>query len=265
MQKEGQNALWDGMTARRSSRDPYTCTVVRLPERPLSESILHLAAPLLDPPNPAQASDEIRPVLELAIKTWNAHVMASSLWGRPRPRPLAELRRTIRAPSSLAGAFALLSARWRTEFSLDPRLVGEWSFEETEPGRRHLVCTTALPEGVEAEVPPPAEKRIAIAGRFLDEVRIHLDRTSSLSFPVEHHRGDIRADGAVTVEAKMPTVVALFAEGALKPIGGAPVEVRVRGKVLGPMVLREVRCSGRGGHNDVAVLVFRPANAETAS
>jgi hypothetical protein len=97
-------------------------------------------------------------------------------------------------------------------------------------------------------------------------VRIHLDGTSFLSFPVEHHRGDIRADGAVTLEAKMPTVVALFAEGAaLKPVGGAPVDVRVGGKVLGPMVLREVGCSGRDGHNDVAVLVFRPANAEAVS
>ena len=36
------------MTARRKQRDPYTRTVVRLPERALAESILHLAAPLLD-------------------------------------------------------------------------------------------------------------------------------------------------------------------------------------------------------------------------
>jgi hypothetical protein len=172
----------------------------------------------------------------------------------------------MRAPAGLAEAFALLSARWRTEFSLDPRLAGEWSFEETEPGRRDLVCTTALPEGVEAEVPPPAEKCIAIAGRFLDEVRIRLDGTSFLSFPVEHHCGHIRVDGVVTVEATMPTVVALFAEGALKPIGGAPVDVGVGGKVLGPMVLREVSCSGPGGgHNDVTVLVFGPANAEAGS
>jgi hypothetical protein len=253
------------MTTKRSKRDPYTRTVVRLPERALSESILHLAAPLLDPPGPAQSSDEVHRALELAIKTWNVHVMASPLWGRPRPKPLADLRRTMPASSGLAESFALLSARWRTEFSLDPRLVGEWSFEETEPGRRHLVCRTALPEGVEAEVPPPAEKRIAIAGRFLDEVRIHLGGTSFLSFPVENHRGDIHADGAVTVEAKMPTVVALFADGALKPVGGAPVDVRVGSKVLGPMVLREVGCSGRDGHNDVAVLVFRPSNAEAGS
>jgi hypothetical protein len=94
------------MTTKRSSRDPYTTTVVRLPERALSESILHLAAPLLDPPGPAQSSDEVHRALELAIKTWNGHVMASPLWGRPRPKPLADLRRTIPASSGLAESFA---------------------------------------------------------------------------------------------------------------------------------------------------------------
>ena len=63
----------------------------------------------------------------------------------------------------------------------------------------------------------------------------------------------------------MPTIVALFAEGALGPIGGAPVDVRVGGKVLGSMVLREVSCSGQGGHHDIAVLVFGPANAKAGS
>lgn len=65
----------------------YTWTVVRLPERALAESILHLAAPLLDPPGQAAAPDEVRHVLKLAISTWNAHPMASPLWGRPTPRP----------------------------------------------------------------------------------------------------------------------------------------------------------------------------------
>ncbi|WP_438035178.1 hypothetical protein [Sorangium sp. So ce204] len=57
----------------------------------------------------------------------------------------------------------------------------------------------------------------------------------------------------------------LFAEGRLTPVGGAPVDVMVAGKQLGPMVLAEVRCTGHMGHyvghHDVAVLVLRPANA----
>jgi hypothetical protein len=51
----------------------------------------------------------------------------------------------------------------------------------------------------------------------------------------------------------------------LKPVGGAPVEVVVGGRKLGPMVLIEVRCTGYGGHHDVAVLVFRRTNAEVGT
>lgn len=64
----------------RSRRDPYTRTVVRLPERDLAESILHLAAPLLDRLGPTPAADEARRVFELAIGVWNAHVLASKFW-----------------------------------------------------------------------------------------------------------------------------------------------------------------------------------------
>jgi hypothetical protein len=32
--------------------------------------------------------------------------------------------------------------------------------------------------------------------------------------------------------------------------------VVVGGKKLGPMVLRDLRCAGDAGHNDVAVLIF---------
>jgi hypothetical protein len=144
----------------------------------------------------------------------------------------------------------------------DPRLVGAWSFDATEDGRHQLVCATTLPDGVEAHVPPPAEKRIAIGGKFLDEVSIRQSATSYLSFPVDNHSGEVGADGFVTIHAKMPTVVQLFAEGRLTRVGGAPVEVMVGGKKLGPMVLSEVSCTGYGGHNDVALLVFRRAAPE---
>lgn len=122
-----------------------------------------------------------------------------------------------------------------------------------------------LPEGVEAHVPPPAEKRIAIGGKYLDEVRIRQGGTSHLSFPVEHHHGEIGSDGVATIQAKIPAVVQLFAEGVLKPVGGASVEVTVGAKKLGPMRLAELRCTGHGGLHDVAVLVFRPDNAELSA
>jgi hypothetical protein len=64
--------------------------------------------------------------------------------------------------------------------------------------------------------------------------------------------------------AMMPSALALFAEGCLPRVGGAPVEVTIAGRTLGPMVLTEVHCGGEDYRYDVAVLVFRPATIEPA-
>jgi hypothetical protein len=119
-----------------------------------------------------------------------------------------------------------------------------------------LVCTMGLPDGVRAEIPPPAEKRVAIAGKFLDEVRIAQGGNTLLSFPVDRHRGVIDDDGAATVYAMMPSALQLFAEGSLPRVGGDPVEVFIGGRKLGPMVLTEVRCGGENYRHDIA---FGPA------
>lgn len=255
------------MTTKQRRREPYSRTVVRLPERDLAESILYVAAPLLEPLGPMPPVDEARRQIELAINIWNAHVTASKFWGAPRAKPLAEVRKAMSGGSAVAGSaatFKQLSERWRKEFAFDPRLVGTWSYESTVGGGYLLVCETTFPDGVEAEVPPPAEKRIALGGSFLDEVRIRQGATSYLLFPVEHHQGVVGADGTATIQAKMPPVVQLFAEGRLAPIGGPPVDVVIGGRKLGPMVLAAVYCGGAFGHNDVAVLVFRPASASAS-
>lgn len=96
-----------------------------------------------------------------------------------------------------------------------------------------------------AEIPPPAEKRVAIAGKFLDEVRIAQGGNTLLRFPVDRHRCVIGEDGTATVYAMMPSAPQLFAEGRLPSIGGAPVEVDIGGRKLGPMVLTEVRSAAR--------------------
>lgn len=253
------------MRTRGRRRDPYSRTEVRLPERDLAESILHLAAPLLEPLGPTPPPGEARRAIELAINLWNAHVRASELWGDPRPKPLADLRKSLcgkQAPPGMGDSFEALSARWKKDFWLDPRLVAAWSFEAKEGGRHQLVCEMTLPDGVEASVPPPAEKRISIGGRFLDEVKIRLDATSLLSFPVENHGGVVGSDGVATIQVRMPTAIQLFAEGRLPPVGGEPVEVAVGGKRLGSMVLAEVRCASSDGAYDLAVLVFRPAKTQ---
>jgi hypothetical protein len=252
------------MTTKRARRDPYTRTLVHLPERDLAECILALASPVLEALGPTPAADAARQSIELAIEVWNAHVRASKLWGTPRPKALTELRKRVRskqAPPGLAETFEQLSARWREEFAFDPRLVDRWSFDATPPG---LTCETALPEGVEALVPPPLETRVRIGGKFLDEVGIPLQANRTLSFPVAAHRGELAGDGVVTIQTKMATAVELFAEGLLLPIGGTTVDVLVAGKAVGPMVLTAVRCVDAMGRDDV-VLTLRPPGPETSS
>ena len=159
------------------------------------------------------------------------------------------------------GVYWGATERWR-EHWLDPRLVAGWTYEADAAGVPRLLCTMGLPDGVRAEIPPPAEKRVAIAGKFLDEVRIAQGGNTLLSFPVDRHRGAIGEDGTATVYAMMPSALQLFAEGRLPRIGGDPVEVDIGGRKLGPMVLTEVRCGGENYRHDIAVLVFRTAGAE---
>jgi hypothetical protein len=251
--------------AKRVNRDPYGRTVVRVPEQPLADTIVRFAAPMTEPLGPKPEPDEVRPVLELAIALWNGLVFASPVWECPDPKPLAAVQKKMTGPRAAPGhadLFERQARRWRTEFDFDPRLVGAWSFESSESGRPELVCQAKLPLGVEAHVPPPITKRVAIGGKFLDEVQIRQSATALLSFPVDHHRGLVGSDGAVTIHSKMPTVVALFAAGLLPPVGGPPVEVVVVGRTFGKMVLREVGCAGDSFRGDVAVLSFRPASPE---
>ncbi len=245
-------------------RAPYSWTVVRLPERDLAELVLELAAPLLERLGPAPAIDDARAAVALAVAFWNASVRASKRWEYPRVKELNALKKRMRGRAAAredAATFDLLAARWRQHW-LDPRLVESWTYEPDSAGVPRLVCTIGLPEGVRAEVPPPAEKRVAIGGRFLDEVQISQGGNMSLSFPVDRHRGVVAEDRTATVYAMMPSALKLFAEGRLTRVGGDPVEVAIGGRKLGPMVLTEVRCGGENFRHDVAVLVFRRADAE---
>ncbi|MBN1608408.1 MAG: hypothetical protein JW940_17385 [Polyangiaceae bacterium] len=243
------------------SRDPYSWTSVRLPDRDLAESLLDLAAPLLARLGPEPSIQSARSVIELTVTFWNASVQASQFWGRRRPKALNELR--VRMRGKQAGpddraTFDLLSERWRKSHLFDPRLVDSWTYESDDRGGLRLTCKMGLPDGVRAEVPPPIEKRISISGKHLDEVQIRLGADSYLRFPVERHSGVIAEDGTATVHAMMPSVLQLFAEGRLPPVGGNSVDIVIGGRQLGPMVLHEIRCGGDALSHDTAVLVFKP-------
>lgn len=245
-------------------RDPNSWTVVRLPERDLAALVLELAAPLLEKLGPAPAVDDARAAVALTVSFWNANVLASKLWSSPRLKELNALKKRMRGRAASredAATFDLLAERWR-EHWLEPRLVESWTYEPDAAGVPLLVCTMGLPEGVRAEVPPPAEKRVAIGGKFLDEVKISQGGNTSLSFPVDRHSGVVDDNGTATVYAMMPSALKLFAEGLLPRVGGEPVEVAIGGRKLGPMVLTEVHCGGESYRHDIAVLVFRRAGGE---
>jgi hypothetical protein len=179
------------MTTKRNRRDPHSWTVVRLPERDLAELVLEVAAPLLERLGPAPAIDDARAALGLAVTFWNASVLASKLWEYPRVKELNDLRKRMRGRQAAPGdaaTFDLLAERWR-EHCIDPRLVESWTYDAQDSGARRFACTVGLPDGVRVELAPPLEKRIAIGGKFLDEVQISQTGTTSLSFPVERHRG----------------------------------------------------------------------------
>jgi hypothetical protein len=245
--------------------DPYSYSIVRLPERDLAEVVLEFASPLLAKRGAPPSIDDARSALTLAISFWNASVLASKHWSRPRVKELNELKKRLRgrqASQEDAAMFDLLTERWR-EHWLDPRLIEHWAYEPDESGVPQLTCKFGLPDGVRAEIPPPIEKRIAIGGVFLDEVRIRLDGGgySFLNFPYARHHGVVAEDGTATVYAMMPSALQLLAEGKLPRLNSDCVDVVVGGRALGPMVLTEVRCVGHGG--DVATLVFKPAGDST--
>jgi|GEM_PF-3071857 len=245
-------------------RDPNSWTTVRLPESDLAELVLDFASPLLTKLGAGPSIDDERSALNLAVSFWNASVLASKLWEYPRVKELNELKKRLRgrqASREDAATYDLLTELRRAHW-LDPRLIESWTYDTDESGVRRLRCTVALPDGVHAEVPPPVEKRIAIAGMFLDEVRIRQDGAYSfLSFPESRHRGAIAEDGTATVYAMMPSALQLFAEGKLPRVNAGSVEVAIGGRALGPMVLAEVRCVGISA--DVATLVFKPASNAT--
>ena len=248
-------------------RDSNSWMVVRLPERDLAELVLELAVPLLERLGPAPMIEDARAAIDLAVRFWNASVLASKHWGHPRVKELNELRKRMhgrQATRDDAAIFDLLTERWRPHW-LDPRVVASWTYDADDTGARRLVCSVGLPDGVRAEVPPPIEKRIAIGGRFLDELRIARGGNTYLSFPVDQHRSAIGDDGTVTVHAMMPSALQLFAEGRLRRVGGDPVEVVVGGRKLGMMVLAEVRCGGENYRHDVAILVFKHASTEATT
>jgi hypothetical protein len=95
------------------------------------------------------------------------------------------------------------------------------------------------------------QAQIAIGGRRLDEVGIRLTGTglantiSHLSFPAHRHRASVEPDHLV-VSTQAATVVQLFAEGALTPVGGPAVAVQIGDQQYGACLLETVEAVETG-------------------
>ena len=101
------------------------------PERMISETFLHFAAPILrDLPSDAP-EDRAREALQVCFTAWNAVVFADVLNDH---RYLDEIRRLTADKPETAVLIEQLIARKRALFAGDERLIGNWELTRTADG-----------------------------------------------------------------------------------------------------------------------------------
>ncbi|MBI3470875.1 MAG: hypothetical protein HY013_05920 [Candidatus Solibacter usitatus] len=101
------------------------------PNRKISETFLHFAAPLLhDLPSEAP-EDRAQEALRVSFTAWNAVVFADVLNDH---RHLNEIRRLTAGNPKAALLMEELIARKRALFADDERLIGSWEVTRTEDG-----------------------------------------------------------------------------------------------------------------------------------
>ena len=116
----GTEGKMDGRTAR-----------VSHPDRKISETFLHFAAPMLhDLPSKAP-EHRAREALQVAFSAWNAVVFADVLNDY---RYLDEVRRLVADKPETALLVDQLIARKRAFFGDDERLIGSWEVTRTRDG-----------------------------------------------------------------------------------------------------------------------------------
>lgn len=101
------------------------------PNRKISETFLHFAAPLLDNLSSEAPEQRAEQALEVCFTAWNAVVFADVLNDH---RHLDEIRRlTVDRPET-ALLMEQLIARKRALFADDERMIGTWEVARTEKG-----------------------------------------------------------------------------------------------------------------------------------
>ena len=105
-------------------------TLRSVPDRKISETFQHFAAPLLHdlPEAPERGARE---ALQVSFTAWNAVIFADVL---NDDRHLNEIRRLTAGKPETALLMEQMIARKRALFANDARLIGSWEITPTEDG-----------------------------------------------------------------------------------------------------------------------------------
>jgi hypothetical protein len=115
----------------------------------IADTILDFASVVLSQISEPPALAVLQQSLELAVRVWNAHVLAAPEWGQPEH--LAELSHLIAISASphMLAAFQALSEARRARFASDLRIVCEWQVVADEQGRTRFDCMARLPQAAQ--------------------------------------------------------------------------------------------------------------------
>lgn len=97
------------------------------PDRKISETFLHFAAPILH----LSSETHARKALQVAFTVWNAVIFADALNDQ---RHLNEIRRLTAEKPDIGLPLEDLIARKRDLFADDERLIGDWELTRTADG-----------------------------------------------------------------------------------------------------------------------------------
>ena len=101
------------------------------PNRKISETFLHFAAPILHDLSSEAPEHRVQEALRVSFTAWNAVVFADVLNDH---RHLDEIRRLTADYPEAALFMEQLIARKRALFADDARLIGNWEVTRTEDG-----------------------------------------------------------------------------------------------------------------------------------
>jgi hypothetical protein len=127
---EGQRSPRPGEGGVKAEIREMARRTARYPDRKISETFLHFAAPILHLSSETH-EDQARKALQVAFTVWNAVIFADVFNDH---RHLNEIRRLTAEKPDIGLPIEDLIARKRELFAGDERLIGNWELTRTEDG-----------------------------------------------------------------------------------------------------------------------------------